>query len=200
MVLFPGSRISLHIFEERYKKMITLCLESQLAFGVNLIENKEINLVGCTAVVEEVTAKYPNGEMRINVIGVRKYELETFKASDDGYYLGNIIYRSEAYLDYDAELMVKTVDMYNELVEIVYKGQVNQIELSDTKWKQGDISLACWMAQKAGLSLEERQALLEMDTEQERLEYMHKYFENVFPKMNEVNRLSEIIKGDGYIQ
>ncbi|HNO12443.1 MAG TPA: LON peptidase substrate-binding domain-containing protein, partial [bacterium] len=34
VVLFPGMPLPLHIFEERYKAMISECLEQQSVFGV----------------------------------------------------------------------------------------------------------------------------------------------------------------------
>jgi Lon protease-like protein len=36
-ILFPGTTINLHIFEERYRQMIGRCLEQQSPFGVVLI-------------------------------------------------------------------------------------------------------------------------------------------------------------------
>jgi Lon protease-like protein len=38
-VLFPGMTLPLHIFEERYKRMIGLCLEQRRSFGVVLIKS-----------------------------------------------------------------------------------------------------------------------------------------------------------------
>ena len=38
LVLFPGMRLPLHIFEERYKAMIGACIEAEEPFGVLLIK------------------------------------------------------------------------------------------------------------------------------------------------------------------
>lgn len=38
-VLFPGMTLPLHIFEERYKRMIAVCLEQGRSFGVVLIKS-----------------------------------------------------------------------------------------------------------------------------------------------------------------
>ena len=38
-VLFPGIPVHLHIFEERYKEMISQCLEARVPFGVVLIKS-----------------------------------------------------------------------------------------------------------------------------------------------------------------
>ncbi len=38
-ILFPGGTLNLHIFEERYRQMITRCLEQGVPFGVVLIRD-----------------------------------------------------------------------------------------------------------------------------------------------------------------
>lgn len=51
-VLFPGMPLPLHIFEERYKRMIALCLEQRRSFGVVLIRSGQE--VGGEAIPYEV--------------------------------------------------------------------------------------------------------------------------------------------------
>jgi Lon protease-like protein len=56
-VLFPGMPLPLHIFEERYKEMVTYCLDKRQPFGVVLIQRgNEAHgplptpyAIGCTA-------------------------------------------------------------------------------------------------------------------------------------------------------
>ena len=70
-VLFPGMPIKLHIFEERYKLMISRCYTEGQPFGVALIKSgnevgrkAEPFLVGCTAVITELEP-LPDGRMNI---------------------------------------------------------------------------------------------------------------------------------------
>ncbi|MBM3943777.1 MAG: peptidase S16 [SAR202 cluster bacterium] len=81
VVLFPGMRLPLHIFEERYKTMIGQCIEGEKPFGVVLIrEGKEVGepaepfRVGTTARIGHVA---PLEEGRLNIVthGVRRFEL-----------------------------------------------------------------------------------------------------------------------------
>ncbi|MCS7071304.1 MAG: LON peptidase substrate-binding domain-containing protein, partial [Anaerolinea sp.] len=63
-VLFPGIPISLHIFEDRYKLMINRCLNSQMPFGIVLLQSgSEVQgagpapqpySIGCTAHIVQV--------------------------------------------------------------------------------------------------------------------------------------------------
>jgi Lon protease-like protein len=74
-VLFPGMPLHLHIFEERYKKMVRLCLDRGVPFGVALIKQgaealgppAEPHPVGCTAHILEVE---PLAEGRMNLVAV----------------------------------------------------------------------------------------------------------------------------------
>ena len=49
LVLLPNEELSLHIFEQRYKRMITDCLEQNKNFGVILKTRTKYYNIGCTA-------------------------------------------------------------------------------------------------------------------------------------------------------
>lgn len=200
VVLFPESKIPLYIFEERYKKMIGDCLSNSSVFGINLFSDKNIHITGCSAKVEEVTERLENGEMNIIVKGVQRYKIIRYELSIAGYYTGIIEYTDEESGEYDKVKMEKAVKIYNDLVEIVYKGSVKRIDLNDIKWHKGNSTVTFTMAEKSGLSLIERQKILEMDNENMRLDFMLKYFSEVIPKVTEADKISNIIKSDGYIQ
>ncbi len=200
VVLFPESKIPLYIFEERYKKMIGECLSNSSVFGINLFSDKNIHITGCSAKVEEVTERLENGEMNIIVRGVQRYKIISYELSIAGYYTGIIEYTDEESGEYDKVKMEKAVKIYNDLVEIVYKGSVKRIDLNDIKWHKGNSTVTFTMAEKSGLSLIERQKILEMDNENMRLDFMLKYFSEVIPKVTEADKISNIIKSDGYIQ
>ena len=81
VVLFPGMRMPLHIFEERYKTMIGQCVEREQPFGVVLIkEGKEVGdpaepfRTGTSARITRV-ARLEEGRMNIVTHGERRFEL-----------------------------------------------------------------------------------------------------------------------------
>ena len=81
LVLFPGMRLPLHIFEERYKAMIGDCLEREAPFGILLIkEGQEVGepaepvRVGTTARIARVQ-HLEEGRMNILTRGERRFEL-----------------------------------------------------------------------------------------------------------------------------
>ncbi len=81
VVLLPEQPLPLHIFEERYKQMISQCLGAKSAgfgqeeFGVVLAKNQEMCTVGCTARIVNVTRKYADGRMNILTVGKRRFEI-----------------------------------------------------------------------------------------------------------------------------
>ena len=81
LVLFPGMRLPLHIFEERYKAMIGACIEGEEPFGVLLIkegresgEPAEPVQVGTTARITQVN-RLEEGRLNILTQGERRFEL-----------------------------------------------------------------------------------------------------------------------------
>ena len=198
VVLYPESKIPLHIFEERYKKMVNDCMYNGQIFGINLYYSDKIQDVGCTAIVDRVINRYPGGELDIIVKGVERYSLKEYHVSGIGYYVSDIEYLSGDNFDYPKEKMDEAIKLYNEMIDVIYRGSLDNIEISDAKWAKR--SLCYFMAEKSGLSLIERQKLLEMNTESERLDYVLTYLKDVLPEVIKAGRISDIIKSDGYLQ
>jgi len=200
LVLFPASKLPLYIFEERYKKMINVCMDEQSSFGINFFSDNHLYPTGCFAKVDQLVSRTEKGEMNIITKGIGRYEILNYELSEHGFYNGTVNLITDFNSDFDKEKMNTTVSLYNSLVEIVYKGSVKKIDLSEIKWYNENRSVSFVMAEKCGLSLLERQSLLEMNEEDTRLNYILKYLEEVMPKLKEADKISNIIKGDGYIQ
>jgi len=200
VVMFPCSKMPLHIFEERYKKMISGVIDSGGEFGIVLLFEANLQIVGTSTRAIEVTKKFENGEMDIVTEGTKRFRLYSYDVGNDDLYRGKVEYLEDDNQLYDKSEMNKAVENYNFLVDLAYKGSIKKIFLDDGTWLDGTRSVCYSMAEKCGLSLKEKQQMLEMDTEQDRLDFISTYLENVLPKLKEAERISEIIKSDGYIQ
>jgi Lon protease-like protein len=75
-VLFPGTALPLHIFEERYREMIGECVAQNRVFGVVRAEGDSLAIIGCTARVVRVLEQYPDGRMDILCEGEERFEIE----------------------------------------------------------------------------------------------------------------------------
>lgn len=74
VVLFPGMSLPLHIFEEKYKKMISNCLESNKQFGIVYTKGKMCAEIGTIAEIIDVE-KLNDGRMNILTEGKRRFKI-----------------------------------------------------------------------------------------------------------------------------
>ncbi len=85
LVLFPGMKMSLHIFEERYKEMIGHCLDESRLFGIVLLRTDpqpatdnphraKTFRVGCSARILHVE-RLAEGRLTIEIEGVDRFRL-----------------------------------------------------------------------------------------------------------------------------
>ena len=99
-VLFPGMQVKLHIFEERYKLMVSRCIEAESPFGIVLISSGNEALgptavpheVGCSARIIEVQ-RLPLERMNIVAVGHRRFRIRSLDRSNP-YLVGDVRYYS----------------------------------------------------------------------------------------------------------
>jgi len=115
MVVFPKENISLHIFEDRYKKMISNCISTKSEFGIILKKNNRIADVGCTVIVDKLLKTYSSGELDITLFGMERFKvLDKFKKDDLLY--ANISKIDEAYDLVDKNSFSIILDKYLKLL------------------------------------------------------------------------------------
>jgi len=81
-VLFPGMPLPLHVFEDRYKEMVQVCLDEKRPFGVVLIQSgvaeggpvADPYEVGCAAEIVEVQ-ELEDGRLLIMVVGMERFRI-----------------------------------------------------------------------------------------------------------------------------
>ncbi len=115
VVLFPRTALPLHIFEERYKQMIADVQRGHTEFGVVLAGEKGIVNTGCTATVEKVLKKYPDGRMDLISLGRRRFEI--ILLNDEKPYLRGAVeyFDDEATDPIPPEVNKRVIDSYNDL-------------------------------------------------------------------------------------
>jgi Lon protease-like protein len=194
VVLFPGSSLPLHIFEVRYKTLIGEVIDGTQEFGINLVTDKQIAEIGCTATVAQVLMRYDDGRMDIIVEGRRRYRVERYDSESAPYLTGWVTFLPTSNEEPKGSLSAETIVLYNQLITRVYKGRVSAID--ETLRRE---SLSFLLAQKAGLDLARRQMLLEMDSENERLRMLRQYLQEVIPKLDQLEEVERVVRSDGYL-
>lgn len=199
VVLFPQSQVPLHIFEERYKKLISECIENGTTFGINFIEDSKLHSIGCTARVAEVTKRYPDGKLDIVTEGVRRYQIVDVDdpGTNEGLLYANITYVEDKPETRDVSLANETIRLFNELCEIAYRGTIDTLD--SAIWSSVEKLPSFIIAQKSGLEADQRQALLGITSENERLSIINNFLTQLLPRVRELEKINDLVRNDGYI-
>jgi len=173
LVLLPGIPLPLHIFEPRYKEMISECLEQKKPFGIVRASEEGVAGIGCTAEILSVTKKYDDGRMDILTRGVERFEV--LEVNEERSFL-----RAEISVVEDDEasrpeppLIEQAVRLHAEIVKIA------GAELSEPA--EAATNLSFLLAGSLPLDLDFKQNLLSTLSETKRLEAVIGYLEAVLP-------------------
>src|SRR5262245_54352780 len=116
VVVFPRTRLPLHVFEERYKEMVGNAIRDESEFGVVLAKDDGIVNAGCTVKVEKVMEMYSDGRMDILTRGQRRFEIVALN-EDKAYLQGEVRFFDDDDLSPAApKLREEAVSHYQQLV------------------------------------------------------------------------------------
>ncbi|MEC5148064.1 LON peptidase substrate-binding domain-containing protein [Chitinophaga sp. 212800010-3] len=193
IVVYPGEQLNLHIFEPRYKQLVTSCLAEQKPFGIPVVINKKIMEYGTLVQIKKVEKIYENGEMDIVTMGESVFRiLERVDDIPDKMYTGAIVNYPDNNETVSAKLLQEVLHGVRELHAILqihknFRKDDNQLQSYD-------------LAHHAGLSLDEEYDLLHLFYEAQRLEYLKRHLHKVIPMMAEMERLKERVQLNGHFR
>lgn len=196
IVLFPNSYYNLHIFEDRYKRLIKDCMKGDTFFGVNYVQDTKMYDVGCTAKLHKVVNEYEDGKYDVIVKGEERYYLEKFIEGENTYYTGDVRLFNDGNEYIDPNLAIECLEQFNEMVSNVNIANIGKIQMSESSNKH----LSFLIAQKAGFSGLQKQELLEMTSESKRLIFIKNHLKNLLPNLKKAEQIERIILNDGYLK
>lgn len=193
IVVYPGEKINLHIFEERYKQLINDISLSKKYFGIPCIIENKIAHTGCVMSLENIAQKYDDGKMDITTLGQQVFNIiEILPEVPGKLYQGAIVSYPERTGQPKLILKNKVLKMLRALHDALH--------ISKTFSKPDKELTSYDMAHSAGLSLAEEYELLELPEENQRLEYLNRHLKKVLPIVNGMEALKEKIKLNGHFQ
>lgn len=195
LVVFPYSKYPLHIFEERYKKMINNCLNNESGFGIVAPNENELSKIGSYVVISKVLQKSKRGEIDIVVEAKKRFFINKISTHPDGYLVADV----EDYTDIQPEANPSLLDEMEEMFERLLEKY--DFELEESFWKSYHDAKAksFKIAEKSGLSLSQQQTLLTLQDENRRINFLIKHFEKLDEEISKNAGLRNIILGDGYL-
>lgn len=193
IVVYPGEDLNLHIFEPRYKQLITECTQQKKSFGIPTVIENKLQDYGTLVEITDVTKQYDNGEMDIKTRGLQVFRiLELIKEIPDKLYSGAIVNYPQNHELGKPALMQKVMAGMRDLHRLL---KVNkEYKKSDEELKSYDI------AHHIGLSLQQEYELLGLFDEKQRQEYLKRHLAKVIPTVAVMEQLKEKIKLNGHFK
>jgi Lon protease-like protein len=193
IVLLPEEVVPLHIFEDRYKTMVTECLDEGRDFGIVWLASGGLREVGCTAEVAQLLERMEDGRMNILVRGTRPFRLLR-RVEDMPYPAGDVeVLEDDAEVEDDpVELAAEARERYADLVERLTDSRPDQTGLEELG--------AYGMAATIDFAPELKQGLLEARSESERLRMVGDLFTSTMRRLDFVERTSEQARSNGHIK
>ncbi len=193
LVVFPGERLNLHIFEPRYKQLINDCVETGSSFGIPPYIENNVGITGTEVEILSIHRIYSNGEMDISVKGNRIFQIkELMPDYNDKLYAGALVEWVEFDMETDIALSEDIVALMKQLHGL----------LSITKDKipaAADLK-SFHVAHLIGLSLEQEFDLLCRKKEKERQKYIYTHLIKILPVVKETEALKQRISANGHFK
>ncbi|MBZ5652146.1 MAG: LON peptidase substrate-binding domain-containing protein [Acidobacteriia bacterium] len=190
VVLFPGTPLPLHIFEPRYREMISECLDRKTSFGVVRAKEEGVAEIGCTAEIITVTRKYPDGRLDIVTEGRERFEVMQVN-QERSFLQAEVLYLQDEPDKATAEEIAQAVKLQAEIIELAGS--------TPTPPESQDPRLSFNLVGPLPLDLDFKQTLLGMKSEAERMQAVISYFETILPNLRRTVRVRQKAGGNGHV-
>jgi Lon protease-like protein len=191
LVLLPGEVVPLHIFEERYKLMIGECLDEDEEFGIVWMSDDGLKEVGCTAAITEVLERMDDGRLNILVEGRTPFRLLR-RREDMPYPAADVEPLLDAGDPAEEELAETARSRYADLVERA----TDERPEADSIGELDAFDMAATIDFRPG----DKQALLELRSEPERLRALTALLEATMKRLDYAERAAERARSNGRIR
>ena len=160
LVLVPGEQAPLHVFEPRYRELISECLDFGNDFGLLLEDDEGMREVGTRCKVVEVIDRFPDGRLNVVVEATERFQL--LEVTD-----------GRAFRTAEVETLPDESDTpLEDEVEEVLAAYARVVAAAEAELEDLDLdadSVAYQIAARIDFGTEVKQGLLELRSERERV-------------------------------
>jgi Lon protease-like protein len=190
LVVFPGERLPLHIFEERYKLLISRSISESKEFGIVLTREQGILNAGCSVKVESVLNTYEDGRMDVMTEGLRRFDVMELY-TEQPYLEGTVEFFDDEDTDLvPASLRLEALGLYQSLKH-------DSEEHAGPLPPVGDPLLSFRLGEALS-DLEFQSILLRDRSEGSRLRRLVAFLKQHIPEVKQGNRMKQLAPRNGF--
>jgi Lon protease-like protein len=196
IVALPSESVPLHIFEDRYLRMIEQCLTGapgslERQFGIVWLSDEELKEVGCACEIEKALERMDDGRLNVLTRGTRPFRLLE-RLEDLPYPAGVVEFLADTEEELDPEAAAAAGELYRELVRQATDRTLEESELGEMD--------AYRMAATVEFSPEAKQQLLELRSENERLRLLGTLLGDALERLELVERAQARARSNGKVR
>lgn len=205
LVLFPGVPLPLHIFEERYRRMLADVRASNNLFGLSyfvadseLADRPPAGHVGCATEVVEVQS-LPDGRSNILTLGVARYRVIEYVERGDPYLVARVEFFEDG--EEDKGIVGRRAEEVSEMFMRIARAMrtVNEERGALPELPQDDPErLSFLVAAVVEMDAESKQRLLETRSTSERLRRLNTMLAQAVTAYEGRARTHELARGNGH--
>jgi Lon protease-like protein len=205
LVLFPGVPLPLHIFEPRYRRMLSDIRVTDNLFGLSYFDSTTAGNemppaghIGCVAEVTEAQA-LPDGRSNIFTVGLVRYRVEHYVERGDPYLVGQVSFFEDEEEDQEAlsersREVAETFTRIARAVRLLNDERATLPDIADTEPQRLSFLVAAAME----IDAEVKQELLELRFTSERLRRLRDMLARAVTNYEERARVHGLAKGNGH--
>jgi len=194
LVVFPGEKLNLHIFEPRYRELVQDCAQQKLTFGIPPFINNKMQKVGTELKLISIEKIYDDGKMDVKTEGVGLFEIVEFQRNVQGkLYSGAVI--SERKFDQDSGDVMNKKMIHDRIKELFKFMNIHKAIPNDFEH-----ILTFKIAQHVGFNIDQKYKLLQIEDELLRQQFMIDHLDDLLPVVKEMEMLRRRIQMNGHFK
>ena len=188
-MLLPTERIPLHIFEPRYRELINECIDNDIEFGLVFADEDGVRELGTRALVTDVLERFDDGRLNIVVEGQERFRVERLTQGRE--FMTAVVepVDDEDDGDVEDETVARAAGAFRALAALA-EAETRDIDEQSPQ-------LAFELAAQVELAPEAKQGLLELRSEQQRLELVAELLDAARAVLIATRQLGERAKQNG---
>ncbi len=205
LVLLPHELLPLHIFEPRYREMISDVEAENNIFGISMIDTEAradgkplIDSIGCAAEIRE-HLPLEGGRSNILTNGIIRYRIRKYVENEKPYFVSEVdFFEDDGETDADTlKLADEVFELFKRVAAAAHKISGGTGELPEIPQEEPE-QLSFMIGAALNMNIELKYGMLEMRSTNERLSRLNEILLDAVDKVEETAKINKISRTNGY--